>query len=66
LIALKVACFLWAGASGPTPRTPSKETTNWTTKVVVPKDVTGLYILVSVESKQADYFISHVIDITDK
>jgi hypothetical protein len=49
------------------PITPSKATTNWTTNVLVPKDVTGLYILVSVESKQADYFISHVnVDICMK
>ena len=32
----------------------------------VPADVTGLYVLVSVESKQQRLFISHVIDITDK
>jgi F0F1-type ATP synthase membrane subunit a len=44
----------------------SKATGDWTTTVAVSKNVTGLYILVSVESKQANYFISHVIDITDK
>jgi len=38
----------------------------WTTAVAVPKDVTGLYILLSVESKQQKLFVSHVIDITDK
>src|SRR4030042_6018523 len=38
----------------------------WTTAVTVPKDVPGLYILLSVESKQQKLFVSHVIDITDK
>jgi hypothetical protein len=38
----------------------------WTTTVVVPKDATGLYVLVSVETRQSKYFVSHVIDITDK
>jgi hypothetical protein len=39
---------------------------DWTTDVAVPKDVTGLYILLSVESKQQKLFVSHVVDITDK
>jgi len=39
---------------------------NWTTAVAVPQDVTGLYILVSVETKQQKNFTSHVIDITGK
>ena len=41
-------------------------TATWTTAVVVPKDVTGFYILVPVETKQQKYFLDHVIDITDK
>ena len=32
----------------------------------MPADVTGLYILVQVESKQLKLFVSHAIDITDK
>jgi hypothetical protein len=44
----------------------SKATAQWTTSVVVPKDVTGLYVLVDVETRQSKYFVSHVIDITDK
>jgi hypothetical protein len=44
----------------------SKATAEWTTNVVVPKDATGLYVLVSVETRQSKYFVSHVIDITDK
>jgi len=39
---------------------------DWKTEVAVPKDVTGLYILLSVESKQQKYFVSHVVDISDK
>jgi hypothetical protein len=46
--------------------TLSKETADWTTTVVVPSNVTGLYVLVSVETKQSKYFVSHVVDITDK
>lgn len=44
---------------------PAKKA-NWTTTVDVPKDVHGLYILASVETKQQKNFTSHVIDITDK
>ncbi len=43
-----------------------KATAEWTTTVTVPKNVTGLYVLVSVETRQSKYFVSHVIDITDK
>jgi hypothetical protein len=49
-----------------TPITPAGEKADWTTVVAVPKDVTGLYVLVSVESKAQKNFVSHVIDITDK
>jgi hypothetical protein len=41
-------------------------TATWTTSVAVPKDVTGFYILVPVETKQQKYFVDHVVDITDK
>jgi hypothetical protein len=44
----------------------SKATAEWTTAVAVPKNVTGLYVLVGVETRQSKYFVSHVIDITDK
>jgi hypothetical protein len=44
----------------------SKSTAGWTTTVTVPNNVTGLYVLVSVETRQSKYFVSHVIDITDK
>jgi hypothetical protein len=43
-----------------------KATAEWTTTAPVPKNVTGLYVLVSVETRQSKYFVSHVIDITDK
>jgi hypothetical protein len=49
-----------------TPITLPGEKAEWTTDVAVPKDVTGLYIFLSVESKQQKYFVSHVVDITDK
>jgi hypothetical protein len=44
----------------------SKSSGEWTTTVVVPNNVTNLYVLVSVEMRQALYYISHVVDITDK
>jgi hypothetical protein len=49
-----------------TPITPAGQSATWTTAVAVPKDVTGLYVLVQVESKQQKNFTSHAIDITDK
>jgi len=49
-----------------TPITPAGQSATWTTTVAVPKDDTGLYILVSVESKQQKTFVTHAIDITDK
>ena len=42
------------------------DTAEWTTTVTVPNDVTGLYVLVSVETRQSKYFVSHVIDITSQ
>ena len=44
----------------------SKATADWTTTVKVPKNVTGLYVLVGVETRQSKYFVSHVVDLTDK
>ncbi len=37
----------------------------WTTTQVVPKDVTGLYLLLPLESQQQKYYIDYVMDITD-
>jgi hypothetical protein len=41
-------------------------TATWTTAVAVPKDVTGFYIVLPVETRQQKYFVDHVVDITDK
>jgi hypothetical protein len=49
-----------------TPITPAGAAADWTTEVAVPKDVTGLVVLVSVESKQQKNFVSHAIAIADK
>jgi hypothetical protein len=43
-----------------------KGTAQWTTSVAIPNNATGLYVLVSVETRQSKYFVSHVIDITSK
>jgi hypothetical protein len=48
------------------PITPSKGKATWTTTVTVPKDGTGFYILLPLESQQQKFFVDHVIDITDK
>ncbi len=47
------------------PLTSPLKTTEWTTSVNTPKDVNGLYIMVSVETGTR-LFSSFVIDITDK
>jgi hypothetical protein len=49
-----------------TPITPAGHSADWTTDVAVPGAVTGLYILVSVESKQQKTFVSHAVDISSK
>jgi hypothetical protein len=38
----------------------------WVTSVMLPKEVTGLYVMVSVESKQQRMFANYLVDITDK
>jgi hypothetical protein len=48
------------------PITLPGEKAEWSTEVAVPEDVTGLYILLSVEEKQQKNFWNHLIDITDK
>jgi hypothetical protein len=48
------------------PVTPAGGDAQWSTTVTVPKDSTGFYVLVPVESQQQKYFIDHVVDITDK
>ena len=48
------------------PVTGAGKTSEWTTEVAVPKDVGGLYILLSVESKKQRLFTNYAVDITDK
>ncbi len=48
------------------PITPSNGKATWTTKVTVPKDGTGFYILLPLESQQQKVFVDRVVDITDK
>jgi hypothetical protein len=48
------------------PLTPAKASVEWTTEVTVPQSVKGLYILLSVESKNMRNYVSHAVDITDK
>lgn len=49
-----------------TPITPAGGHADWSTTVAVPKDVSGLVILLSVEAKAQKNFVSHAVDITDK
>lgn len=48
------------------PITPANDKAEWTTVVVVPEDVTGFYILLSVESGKARLFENYAVDITDQ
>ena len=48
------------------PLTPAGESVNWTTEVAVPEDVSGLHILLSVESKKPRTYLNYAIDITDQ
>lgn len=48
------------------PVTGAGKTAEWTTEVAVPKDVNGLYMLLSVESKKQRLFTNYAVDITDK
>ncbi len=48
------------------PLTPAGDKAQWTTKVAVPADTHGLYILLSVETGKSRLFANYVIDITDK
>lgn len=46
------------------PVTPAKGQKDWTTKVALPTDVTGLYMLLSVESKKQRLFVNYLLDLT--
>jgi hypothetical protein len=48
------------------PLTPPDENAQWTTEVAVPSDVSGCYILLSVESNKPRTYINYVVDISDK
>jgi hypothetical protein len=53
------------GDNGTDLRAPALGKVTFTTTVTVPKEVTGLYVIVPEETKQAKYFVDHVIDITN-
>jgi hypothetical protein len=46
------------------PLTPAGETAEWTTSVTVPESVSGLYLLLSVESKKQRLFTNYLLDLT--
>lgn len=48
------------------PLTAAGGKATWTTKVAVPKDVTGLYLPLSVESKKQRLFANYLLDLTAK
>ncbi len=50
----------------PVPITPANENMQWQTEVAIPQDVSGCYILLSVESKKPRTYLNYVIDISDK
>jgi len=47
-----------------TPITLANSSAEWTTSVTVPADVTGLFALPGVESKQQKNYVSHAIDLS--
>ena len=48
------------------PISPAGDRAEWTTEVVVPRDVTGLHILLSVESGKQRLYANYALDITDQ
>ncbi len=48
------------------PLTPAQGSVEWTTEVAVPQQVSGLYILLSVESQKPRTYLNYAIDITDQ
>lgn len=46
--------------------TPPNENMEWTTEVAIPEDVTGCYILLSVESKKPRTYVNYALDISNK
>lgn len=47
------------------PVTPAAGQADWTTEVAVPADVSGLYMMLSVESKKQRLFVNYAIDLSD-
>jgi hypothetical protein len=47
------------------PLTPAGENIEWTTDVPLPEDISGFYILLSVESKKPRTYVNYALDITD-
>jgi len=50
----------------PIPITPANGKVEWTTDVIVPKDGTGFFILLSVESKKPRTYLNYAVDISDR
>jgi hypothetical protein len=48
------------------PITAAGKSAEWTTEVAAPKEVKGLYIMLSVESGKQRLFANYCLDITDK
>jgi hypothetical protein len=48
------------------PITPAGDKAEWTTETVVPQDVKGLYLVLSVESGKARLFANYAVDVTDR
>jgi hypothetical protein len=48
------------------PISPAGDQAEWTTEVAVPRDVTGLHILLSVESGKQRLYANYAIDISDQ
>ncbi len=48
------------------PVTPAGGSAEWTTEVAVPSEVTGLIMLLSVESRKARFFVNYALDLSAK
>ncbi|MBN1877112.1 MAG: hypothetical protein JXA33_23010 [Anaerolineae bacterium] len=48
------------------PLTPAEGSVEWATEVAVPEEVSGLYILLSVESKKPRTYVNYALDITNQ
>lgn len=48
------------------PTVPAGGSADWTTTVAVPSDVSGLHVLLSVETRKARTFVNYLLDLTGK